>query len=77
MAPRTGWLSLAFLIGLLSVRPIGILAQTTDAVCLSSFDWVSPSILDGVFHSQSVHWLDGQQQEPEPLSCFGVSPRRV
>lgn len=48
MAPRRDlhWPSLAILAtGLLSVGPVGILAQTSTAVCLSSYNWVRRSAL--------------------------------
>lgn len=54
MSPRRKqqWSSLAILaIGLL-VGPVGILAQTLDAVCLSTFNWVRRYALAWVFHSQ-------------------------
>ena len=38
--------------GLLSVGPVGVVAQTSTAVCLPSFGWVRRSTLP-VFHSQN------------------------
>ncbi|KAH0827028.1 hypothetical protein J3R83DRAFT_4709 [Lanmaoa asiatica] len=46
MAPRRDlhWPSLAILTaGLLSVGPLGVLAQTSTAVCLSTFNWMDNS----------------------------------
>lgn len=55
MAPRRDWSSLAVLAaGLLSVGPVGILAQTSTAVCLASFNWVRRSTLAEALRSQSV-----------------------
>jgi hypothetical protein len=55
MAPRRDWSSLAVLAaGLLSVSPVGILAQTSTAVCLDSFNWVRRSTLAEGFHSQTL-----------------------
>lgn len=77
MAPGS-WLSLAILTaGLLSAGPVGVRAQTSSAVCLSSFNWVSPSILGALSHSQCIRWLDGQQRQPGPLCCFSVSAGRM
>ena len=46
------WSSLAILAtGLLSVGPVGIYAQSTDVVCLASFNWVRRYALTGVLHS--------------------------
>lgn len=76
MSPRRKqqWSSLAILaIGLL-VGPVGILAQTLDAVCLSTFNWVRRYALAWVFHSQitvpiarwTIAW-----------ACYSIPGRRM
>ena len=52
MAPFVGLHRLSLVIlaaGLISVGPVAIVAQTSTAVCLSSFDWVRRSTLPEVF----------------------------
>ncbi|KAF9246138.1 hypothetical protein BU15DRAFT_70254 [Melanogaster broomeanus] len=44
MSNKSRWSSLAVLTtGLLSVGPVRVVAQTSDVVCLSSFDWMDNS----------------------------------